>query len=165
MKNMRILIVEDAALMRLMIKNMLKNNGYADAIIIEAADGFEVIQKYRAHKPNLTLMNLVMPFKDGLSAIREIKEIDSEAKVIMLSSTDLAMTVADCFVAGAVDYILKPFTDDKFISIVNKHVLENYELDAAKAEAWKAKIENLPKERARITQEEIDDLVYEFEKL
>ena len=80
----KIMLVDDAAFMRMMIKNTLKQNGYTD--IIEAKDGEEAIELFKQENPDLTLLDITMPNIGGLEALREIKNINKECKVIMCSA-------------------------------------------------------------------------------
>ncbi len=80
----KILIVDDAAFMRMMIKDTLKKNGYEN--IIEAADGELAVQSYKAEKPDLVIMDITMPNKNGLEALKEIKQMDPNARIVMCSA-------------------------------------------------------------------------------
>lgn len=80
----KILIVDDAAFMRMMIKDILTKNGYD--VVAEAADGAQAIEKYKEHRPDLVTMDITMPEVDGISALKEIKKIEPDAKVIMCSA-------------------------------------------------------------------------------
>lgn len=112
----KILIVDDAAFMRMMIKDTLKKNGYVD--IIEAADGEQAVQIYRAEKPDLVIMDITMPNKNGLEALREIKQIDSNAKIIMCSAMGQESMVVEAIRNGAKDFIVKPFKADRILKTV-----------------------------------------------
>ena len=80
----RILIVDDAAFMRMMIKDILVKNGFE--VVGEAQDGVEAVEKYAELKPDLVTLDITMPEKDGLTALKEILSSDSDAKVIMCSA-------------------------------------------------------------------------------
>ncbi|WP_207368448.1 response regulator [Heyndrickxia coagulans] len=114
----KILIVDDAAFMRMMIKDILTNNGYD--VVAEAADGAQAIEKYKEHRPDLVTMDITMPEVDGISALKEIKKIDPDAKVIMCSAMGQQAMVIDAIQAGAKDFIVKPFQADRVIEAIQK---------------------------------------------
>ncbi|MCA0754045.1 response regulator [Paenibacillus sp. N4] len=114
----RILIVDDAAFMRMMIRDILTKNGYE--VVGEAQDGAQAVEKYKELKPDLTTMDITMPEMDGISALKEIKKLDSNAKVIMCSAMGQQAMVIDAIQAGAKDFIVKPFQADRVIEAIKK---------------------------------------------
>ena len=114
----RILIVDDAALMRMMIKDILVKNGFE--VVGEAQDGVEAVEKYAELKPDLVTLDITMPEKDGLTALKEILSSDSDAKVIMCSAMGQQSMVIDAIQAGAKDFIVKPFQADRVLEAINK---------------------------------------------
>lgn len=114
--NNKILIVDDAAFMRMMIKDTLKKNGYEN--LIEAADGELAVQAYKTEKPDLVIMDITMPNKNGLEALREIKELDSNAKIVMCSAMGQESMVVEAIRNGAKDFIVKPFKADRILKTV-----------------------------------------------
>ncbi len=114
----RILIVDDAAFMRMMIKDILSKNGYE--IVGEAADGAQAVQLYRDTQPDLVTMDITMPEMDGITALKEIKKIDPQAKVIMCSAMGQQAMVIDAIQAGAKDFIVKPFQADRVLEAISK---------------------------------------------
>ncbi|MFD0711282.1 response regulator [Paenibacillus sp. GCM10027626] len=114
----RILIVDDAAFMRMMIRDILTKNGYE--VVGEAQDGAQAIEKYKELKPDLITMDITMPEMDGIVALKEIKKIDSNAKVIMCSAMGQQAMVIDAIQAGAKDFIVKPFQADRVIEAIKK---------------------------------------------
>ncbi|MDQ0245694.1 two-component system chemotaxis response regulator CheY [Bacillus fengqiuensis] len=114
----RILIVDDAAFMRMMIKDILSKNGYD--VVAEAADGMQAIEKYNEHQPDLVTMDITMPEMDGITALKEIKKINPSAKVIMCSAMGQQAMVIDAIQAGAKDFIVKPFQADRVIEAISK---------------------------------------------
>lgn len=115
----KVLICDDAEYMRASISKILTKEGYE---IIEAADGNESVDQYKKHKPDIVLMDVTMPEKDGFLALKEIMEYDSSAKVVMCSAMGLHSIVEDSLAAGAIDYIIKPFQPDRVIEAVRKVV-------------------------------------------
>lgn len=114
----RILIVDDAAFMRMMIKDILSKNGYE--VVGEANDGSQAIEKYKDLKPDLVTMDITMPEMDGITALKEIKKIDGNSKVIMCSAMGQQAMVIDAIQAGAKDFIVKPFQADRVIEAIKK---------------------------------------------
>lgn len=112
----KILIVDDAAFMRMMIKDTLKKEGYED--IIEAADGEQAIQAYKTEKADLVIMDITMPNKNGLEALKEIKQMDSNAKIIMCSAMGQESMVVEAIRNGAKDFIVKPFKAERILKTV-----------------------------------------------
>ncbi|MCQ2517385.1 MAG: response regulator [Lachnospiraceae bacterium] len=115
-----ILIVDDAAFMRMMIKDILTKNGYI--VAGEAENGVKALEKYNELKPDLVLMDITMPEKDGIQALKDIKAADSSAQVIMCSAMGQQAMVIESIQAGAKDFIVKPFQADRVLEAVRKVV-------------------------------------------
>ncbi|WP_099158107.1 response regulator [Virgibacillus ndiopensis] len=113
-----ILIVDDAAFMRMMIKDILSKNGFD--VVGEAQDGAQAVEKYQELKPDLVTMDITMPEMDGITALKQIKEFNSEAKIIMCSAMGQQAMVIDAIQAGAKDFIVKPFQADRVIEAIQK---------------------------------------------
>jgi two-component system, chemotaxis family, chemotaxis protein CheY len=114
----RILVVDDAAFMRMMIRDILTKNGYE--VCGEANDGAQAIEKFKEVKPDLITMDITMPEMDGIAALKEIKKLDSNAKVVMCSAMGQQAMVIDAIQAGAKDFIVKPFQPDRVIEAIKK---------------------------------------------
>ncbi|AWV34391.1 MULTISPECIES: response regulator [Paenibacillus] len=114
----RILIVDDAAFMRMMIRDILSKNGFE--VVGEAQDGSQAIEKFKELRPDLITMDITMPEMDGIAALKEIKKVDPAAKVIMCSAMGQQAMVIDAIQAGAKDFIVKPFQADRVIEAINK---------------------------------------------
>ncbi|WP_239617019.1 response regulator [Cohnella mopanensis] len=114
----RILIVDDAAFMRMMIRDILTKNGYE--VVGEAQDGAQAIEKFKEVNPDLITMDITMPEMDGIAALKEIRKLDSNAKVIMCSAMGQQAMVIDAIQAGAKDFIVKPFQADRVIEAIKK---------------------------------------------
>ncbi|WP_373229582.1 response regulator [Cohnella sp.] len=114
----RILIVDDAAFMRMMIRDILTKNGYE--VVGEAQDGAQAIEKYKELHPDLITMDITMPEMDGITALKEIRKLDTNAKVIMCSAMGQQAMVIDAIQAGAKDFIVKPFQADRVIEAIKK---------------------------------------------
>ena len=112
----KILIVDDAAFMRMMVKDNLKKAGYSD--FLEAGDGEDAINKYTENRPDLVLLDITMPIKDGIQALQAIKEINPDAKVVMCSAMGQEGMVVEAIKLGALDFIVKPFKPDRLVQTV-----------------------------------------------
>ena len=114
----KILLVDDAAFMRMMVKDALTKNGYADAEILEAADGVQAVEMYNESKPDLVIMDITMPNMDGLEALKTIKAADPNATIVMCSAMGQEAMVIDAIKSGARDFIVKPFKPDRILKTV-----------------------------------------------
>ncbi|MGP4106994.1 response regulator [Virgibacillus sp. L01] len=114
----QILIVDDAAFMRMMIKDILSKNGFE--VVGEAQDGVEAIEKYKELKPDLVTLDITMPEMDGLAALKEIKQLDGDANIIMCSAMGQQAMVIDAIQAGAKDFIVKPFQAERVVEAIQK---------------------------------------------
>lgn len=114
----RILIVDDAAFMRMMIKDILSKNGYQ--VVGEASDGVQAVEKFKESQPDLVTMDITMPEMDGITALKELKKIDPNVKVIMCSAMGQQSMVIDAIQAGAKDFIVKPFQADRVLEAISK---------------------------------------------
>lgn len=115
-----ILICDDAAFMRMMIKDILTKNGYE--IAGEAENGVKAVEKYNETKPDLVLMDITMPEKDGIQALKDIKASDPSAAVIMCSAMGQQAMVIEAIQSGAKDFIVKPFQAERVLEAVKKVV-------------------------------------------
>ncbi|MDD3367745.1 MAG: response regulator [Lachnospiraceae bacterium] len=115
-----ILVCDDAAFMRMMIKDILIKNGYN--VSGEAENGVKAVEKYNEVKPDLVLMDITMPEMDGIEALKKIKECDPSATVIMCSAMGQQAMVIESIQAGAKDFIVKPFQADRVLEAVKKVV-------------------------------------------
>ena len=115
-----ILICDDAAFMRMMIKDILTKNGYN--VAGEAENGAKAVEKYNELKPDLVLMDITMPEMDGIQALKKFKEMDAGAMVIMCSAMGQQAMVIESIQSGAKDFIVKPFQADRVLEAVKKVV-------------------------------------------
>lgn len=114
----RVLIVDDAAFMRLNLKNIIEEMGFK--IIAEAENGKEGVEKYKEYKPDLVTMDITMPEMDGISATREIKNFDQSAQVLVCSAMGQQSLVIEAIEAGAKDFIVKPFERNRIKKAMQK---------------------------------------------
>jgi two-component system chemotaxis response regulator CheY len=114
----RILIADDAAFMRMMIKNILTQSGHE--VVGEAANGDEAVARYAELKPDVMTMDITMPEKDGIEALKEIIAADPAAKVVMCSALGQEVKVIESIRSGAKDFVVKPFQHERVLSAVTK---------------------------------------------
>lgn len=113
-----ILIVDDAAFMRMMLKDILTKNGFN--VVGEAENGAMAVEKFKELQPNLTIMDITMPEMDGLQAVKEIRKIDGKARVIMCSAMGQQSMVIEAIQSGAKDFVVKPFQAERVVEAVMK---------------------------------------------
>ena len=114
----RVLVVDDAAFMRKMVSDALTKGGHQ--VVGEAGNGDEAVAQYQALKPEVTTLDITMPEKDGLAALKEIIALDPAARVIMCSALGQESKVLESIKAGAKDFVVKPFQPDRVIEAVGK---------------------------------------------
>ncbi len=113
----RVMIADDSEAIRIILKDIILNGKHE--LVAEAADGAEAVKKFVSFKPDVLLLDLVMPKKDGLAILKEIKETNPNAKIIMISVLDNKQMILDCMSAGALAYITKPFTADDVLKSIS----------------------------------------------
>lgn len=114
------MIVDDSPFTRRAIRKIIESNMLSSKIL-EAGDGVEAVLKYKEHRPTLVTMDVLMPKADGIQALRAIKKINPEARVMMISSAGKSHIVQDSMRAGAIDYILKPFDAAQIAIAISRH--------------------------------------------
>jgi two-component system chemotaxis response regulator CheY len=114
----RVLIVDDAAFMRMMLKDILNKNGLE--VVGEAVNGADAIEKYRELQPDVVTMDITMPEMDGITSVKQIRALYPQAKIIMCSAMGQQPMVLEAIQAGAKDFIVKPFQADRVIDSINK---------------------------------------------
>ncbi|GEA16678.1 MAG: two-component system, chemotaxis family, chemotaxis protein CheY [Moorella sp. (in: firmicutes)] len=114
----KVLVVDDAAFMRMMIKDILLKNGYE--IAGEAENGKKAVAMYQELRPDVVTMDITMPEMDGIAAVKAIKQIDPNARIIMCSAMGQQLMVMEAIQAGARDFIVKPFQQDRVLQALEK---------------------------------------------
>jgi len=112
-----VLVVDDAAFMRMMIRDILSGEGF---VIHEAVNGRDAVEKYAEVKPDLVTMDITMPEMSGLEALRAIRESDSRARILMVSAMGQQKMIVEALESGAMDFLVKPFQPAKVLETVNK---------------------------------------------
>jgi two-component system chemotaxis response regulator CheY len=116
----RVLIADDAAFMREMLREILESGGYS--VVAEAADGDEAVQRYREHSPDVITLDIVMPRKSGLEALRELVAEFPGVRVVICSALGQEALVMEALESGAVEYVVKPFKPDQVLAALGKAV-------------------------------------------
>ncbi|RKZ06102.1 two-component system response regulator [bacterium] len=119
----RVLVVDDAIFMRRMISEILEENGME--IVGEADTGAAAIKLYRELTPDLVTMDIIMPEMNGIDAVKEIIEMDSQARIVMCSALGQQALVQEAISAGAKDFLIKPFNPSRVVEVVNKVLNRN----------------------------------------
>jgi two-component system chemotaxis response regulator CheY len=115
-KPLKILISDDSLLLRKKLREELEKLGCQ---VFEAKDGQEVVEAYCQFCPDGVFMDIVMPKVSGIDALKKIKEIHHEARIIMLSSTGTAANLLEALKLGAIDFIQKPYNSSQIVKAVN----------------------------------------------
>jgi two-component system, chemotaxis family, chemotaxis protein CheY len=116
----RVLVVDDAVFMRKVVSDALAKGGHE--VVGEASNGVEAVEQWQSLKPDVTTLDITMPEKDGLAALKEIVALDPSARVIMCSALGQESKVLESIKAGAKDFIVKPFQPDRVIGAIEKAV-------------------------------------------
>lgn len=114
----RVLIADDAAFMRMLLKGILEKGGYE--VVGEAKDGEEAVHQFKLLRPGVITMDITMPGMDGIHAVKEIMEIDPSAKIIMVSAMGQQAMVVDAMKAGVKDFLVKPFQAERILETITK---------------------------------------------
>lgn len=114
----RVLIVDDAAFMRMALKTMLEKNGFQ--VVGEAENGSVAIRKYKDLQPDIVTMDITMPEMDGVQALKEIRSLDPNSKVVMISALGQESYVREAVMLGAKGFVVKPYKEDYVVQTLNK---------------------------------------------
>ncbi len=120
----RVLIADDASFMRQMIREIIEPEGHG--VVGEATNGIEAVELYQELSPDLVTMDIVMPKRSGIDAVKGILEQAPQACVVMCSALGQETLVMEALQAGAKDFIVKPFKPDNVLATLEK-VLEKRE--------------------------------------
>jgi len=114
----RVLVVDDAAFMRKVLTDALAGGGHE--VVGEAANGNEAVARYQELQPDVTTLDITMPEKDGLQALREILVSDPTARIVMCSALGQESKVLESIKSGAKDFVVKPFQPERVLAAVDK---------------------------------------------
>ncbi|HHV50159.1 MAG TPA: response regulator [Clostridiales bacterium] len=114
----RVMICDDAAFMRMVIRKLLEENGFE--VVAEAENGVVAVQKYIEHKPDIVTMDITMPQMSGIDALKAIREYDKKAKVVMVSAMGQEVMVKEAILAGAKSFIVKPYKEEQVLETLRK---------------------------------------------
>ncbi|MCD7731803.1 MAG: response regulator [Oscillospiraceae bacterium] len=117
-RNLKVLVCDDSALVRKQMKKIL--NGLGITEIEEATDGIQAVDMYAKFMPDVVFMDIVMPKKTGVDALRDIISLNSGARVVMASSVGTQSNLKDAIENGAYDFIQKPLTEEGIVKILEK---------------------------------------------
>ena len=113
----KILVVDDAAFIRMRCTKLLIQSGYE---VVEAATGVQAVEAYKASRPDVVLLDITMPDMDGLAALKEMRKIDPEARIAMLSAMGQQAVVMEALKAGAKDFVVKPYEPERLLGTIQK---------------------------------------------
>jgi two-component system chemotaxis response regulator CheY len=116
-----VLVVDDSAMMRKIVIKNLRECGF-DTVVIEASDGAEGLEKFQAGGVHCILSDWNMPNMDGLSMVKAIRALDKAVPIVMITTEGSADKVKDAVLAGANNYLAKPFTPEKFKEKLGKYL-------------------------------------------
>lgn len=113
----KVLVADDAAFMRMRLSNLLRQAGHE---VLEANNGLQALEVYEAHKPDLVFMDITMPEMDGIEALKRLRALDPEARVVMCTALGQQSMVIEAVKSGAKDFIVKPFQPERVLQAVEK---------------------------------------------
>jgi len=114
----KVLIVDDATFMRMMIKDILEKNGFE--VVGEANNGLKAVELYKKEQPDVVTMDITMPDMDGVQALKSIKKIDSNCKIVMVSAMGQETFVREAIISGAKGFVVKPIKEEHLVKTLNK---------------------------------------------
>jgi len=119
----RVMIADDSDAIRMVLKDVIEIGHHE--LVAEATNGEEAVKRFNTTKPDLLLLDLAMPKKDGLDTLKEIKAVNPNAKIVMITASDNLKTMQECLKEGASSYILKPFDFDQVLKIIARTLDKN----------------------------------------
>ena len=122
----RIMVAEDSDSIRLLLKDFLKLGNHE--VVAEVVNGMDAIKKFNDVKPDVLLLDIAMPKKDGLDALKEIMAVNPNAKIVMITASDDLKTITKCIDHGALAYLVKPFDSDQMLASIAMALDEQTEI-------------------------------------
>jgi two-component system, chemotaxis family, chemotaxis protein CheY len=121
----KIMIVDDSLIIRMNLKKIFTTHGYE--VVTEAVNGQDAVEKYTRFEPDLVTMDITMPILDGISALQKIRQLDSQASIVMISALGQELKIIDALNKGAKHYITKPFKENDVVSVIGSILNEQAE--------------------------------------
>ncbi len=118
--DVKLLVCDDSILARKSITAMLNSFGYEN--VLEVSNGEDAVSTYKKEKPDVVFLDIVMPVKDGITATKEIREYDHDAKIVVISSVGTQTHLREVIKAGAKDFIQKPVDKDLLEKILTSNL-------------------------------------------
>ncbi len=118
--SIKVLVVDDAPVIRMLLKSILEKSGFT--VVGEAGNGNEALEKYKELSPDVVTMDITMPEASGIDGVKNILGFEPNAKIVMITALDQRKFLLEAIKAGAVDYIVKPFEDERVISALKKAI-------------------------------------------
>ena len=118
--NIKMLVCDDSILARKSMTAMLNSFGFEN--VIEVSNGEDAVNRYKAEKPDIVFLDIVMPVKDGITATKEIIEFDPDARIVVISSVGTQTHLREVIKAGAKDFIQKPVDQDLLKQVIEHHL-------------------------------------------
>jgi diguanylate cyclase (GGDEF)-like protein len=149
--SMRVLVADDEATIRGVILQVLEEDGME---VVEAASAEEALERFRAEPFPLVITDIYMGRMTGLDLLKQIKEAQSDAMVVVMTSNASLETAMSALRRGAYDYLIKPFEDIDMVSAVVRRAIDRYQLDGRNrmlVEDLKRNTEELERMNVRLT--------------
>ena len=118
---MKLLVVDDSLVVRNAIARSVKSGAIAE--VLRAEDGSQAVELFQAHRPELVTMDLTMPNLDGLAAIAQIRDVDPQASILVISALNSHRIALDAIQRGACGFLTKPFTEREVSEALDELVL------------------------------------------
>jgi len=112
-----VMIADDSESVRLTLRDMVEAGKHK--VVAEAVDGIDTLEKFNSVKPDVLLLDVAMPKKDGMETLIELMKNNSKPKVIMITAHDDMDLIENCIKAGALAYITKPFNTDDILNAIS----------------------------------------------
>jgi two-component system chemotaxis response regulator CheY len=155
---LKILVVDDAAFLRDVVTDILEKHGY---LVVTAENGQQAVEKYAYAKPDMVIMDIIMPEMDGLTATKKIIEMDKDAKIIALSARNVLPVVCEILEYGATDFIIKPFQEETLLDALYKAYHENSKVVQEALYLLKREVKENDSMNVPMTQEMISKIIRE----
>ncbi|MBI4060726.1 MAG: response regulator [Elusimicrobia bacterium] len=117
-KPLRAIVVDDNLAMRMVLRDMLEGSGHQ--VVAEAENQDEALKAYAEHKPDLVTLDLSLAQGDGLSVLKALRQLDANARVIVISGNSQKKVVELVKAAGAADFLAKPFKIEELAAVVER---------------------------------------------